>query len=410
MVLDLASGEETELAPPSRRHDRGARPGARTAGPSTRWSATAGSSMSGPSLSDGPGAAAAPPDPHAGRGPVARSDAGRQGALLSLPGERRARPAPAGADARGPRRRRPRARSVGGAGPGGPARRPRSPPRRSPVAEVAPARPYGLGRQELLPLISGSATTSGGAARGRPARRRRGRPPRLAGPRGALRLRRAGGRRPGRHLAGLAGGGRLPSLHGRRAAVRAARRPPGHGDGLDLDRRGIELWAGRDWRWSGAAPALRPDARSGSAIGPSARCRRAGAASGAGGTGSLAPGVLPARRGGPDGRRRMEPLGRQRPAVPRPRRHGPLPLLAAGRLRGRPRADRPLPPGRSREQRAVAGRPVRPDHRAGAPLRHPARQRARGAAGRAAARASCPRRSSWSATGCGARESRKATG
>ncbi len=122
-----------------------------------------------------------------------------------------------------------------------------------PAAEVAPPRPYGIGRQELLPVISGSTATSGGLVE--------------------IGLR--GGDVIGRLdwlILGALGSGGWPEGGALAATWRgwplevgfhlfAVDERPSEQDGeipdrtaaLDLDRRGLELWAGRDWRWSGSA-------------------------------------------------------------------------------------------------------------------------------------------------------------
>jgi hypothetical protein len=126
------------------------------------------------------------------------------------------------------------------------------PPAPFPVAEVAPSRPYGFGRQELLPLISGSATTSGGLTE--------------IGLRGGDVV----GRLDWLAFGALSGhgwpeGGALAAtwrgwpvevgFHLFTVDERPSEQSgslPETGAALDLDRRGLELWAGQDWRWSGA--------------------------------------------------------------------------------------------------------------------------------------------------------------
>jgi hypothetical protein len=119
-------------------------------------------------------------------------------------------------------------------------------------ADVAPGRPYGVGKQELLPLIGGSASSSGGVFE--------------LGVRGGdvlgrldwLALGAIGGR-------GWPEGGALAAtwkrwpvdlgfhlFHSSERPDDVARR----GGLLDLDRQGIELSASRDWRWSAAALSL----------------------------------------------------------------------------------------------------------------------------------------------------------
>jgi WD40 repeat protein len=122
-------------------------------------------------------------------------------------------------------------------------------------AEVAPGRPYGLGRQELFPLFGGSASSLGSAWE--------------------LGLR--GGDVVGRldWLAvgavaerGWAEGGALAAAwRGWPVDVgfhlfRAGERPTEQesvgrrGNQLDVDRQGLELWAARDWQWSGGGLAV----------------------------------------------------------------------------------------------------------------------------------------------------------
>jgi hypothetical protein len=133
-----------------------------------------------------------------------------------------------------------------------PAIRPPAPPAPAPlaVAEVQPSRPYGWGRQELFPLFSGSASSSGGVAE--------------------IGLR--GGDVVGRLdwlLLGALGakgwpeGGALAAtwrgwpvgvgahLFRSRETPSRERGAPARGALLDLDRQGVELAAGRDWQWSG---------------------------------------------------------------------------------------------------------------------------------------------------------------
>lgn len=116
------------------------------------------------------------------------------------------------------------------------------------AANVEPSRPYGLGRQELLPLISGSVTTSGSLTE--------------IGVRGGDVV----GRLDWLALGGLSGdgwpeGGALAATW-RGWPVEAGFHLFEVDDeiaALDVERRGLELWAGRGWRWSGAA--LRFDGR-----------------------------------------------------------------------------------------------------------------------------------------------------
>jgi hypothetical protein len=124
------------------------------------------------------------------------------------------------------------------------------PPQPYSRADVAPGRPYGLGRQELLPLIGGSISSTGGAWE--------------VGVRGGDVV----GRLDWLALGSIAergwpeGGALAGSWRGWPVAVgfhlfRSAERPAEEGDGarrgnlLDLDRQGVELSAFRDWRWSG---------------------------------------------------------------------------------------------------------------------------------------------------------------
>jgi hypothetical protein len=133
-----------------------------------------------------------------------------------------------------------------------PAVRPAEPEPPAPfaVAEVEPARPYGVGRQELLPLISGNVTTSGSLTE--------------VGLRGgdvvgrldwlALGALSSSGSPEGGALAAtwrgwpVEIGFHLFSVDERPSEQRGDRPDTA----TDLDRRGIELWAGRDWQWSGA--------------------------------------------------------------------------------------------------------------------------------------------------------------
>lgn len=122
-------------------------------------------------------------------------------------------------------------------------------------ADVAPGRPYGVGKQELLPLIGGSASSSGGVLE--------------LGVRGGdvlgrldwLALGAIGGR------GWPAGGALAATWRGWPVAVgfhlfHSSEHPTREDDVarrgglLDLDRQGIELSASRDWGWSGAALSL----------------------------------------------------------------------------------------------------------------------------------------------------------
>ncbi|HEY4564971.1 MAG TPA: hypothetical protein VIJ36_18440 [Thermoanaerobaculia bacterium] len=138
-----------------------------------------------------------------------------------------------------------------------PAVRPPAPERPAPFtrAEVAPGRPYGVGKQELLPLIGESASSTGGV----------------------LELGVRGGDVVGRLdwlvLGSLGvngwpqGGALAASWRGWPVEVgfhlfHSEERPTKEGDVarrgnlLDLDRQGIELSASRSWRWSGEALSL----------------------------------------------------------------------------------------------------------------------------------------------------------
>ncbi len=125
-----------------------------------------------------------------------------------------------------------------------PAVRPPTPEPPAPftTAEVAPPHPYGIGRQELLPLVSGTAATSGGVLE--------------IGLRGGDVL----GRLDWLALGALSGDG-WPQGGALAATWRGWPVEVGfhlfkvdqRTEALDLDRRGLELWAGRDWQWSGSA-------------------------------------------------------------------------------------------------------------------------------------------------------------
>lgn len=120
-------------------------------------------------------------------------------------------------------------------------------------AEVAASRPYRWGRQELFPLLGGSASSSGGV----------------------LELGLRGGDVVGRLdwlVLGSVGEGEWPEGGAVAAGWRgwpvevgahlfqSSERPSEEGGagpaGLDLDRRGIELSTLRDWQWSGGALSL----------------------------------------------------------------------------------------------------------------------------------------------------------
>ncbi|HSG38017.1 MAG TPA: hypothetical protein VLE27_00145, partial [Thermoanaerobaculia bacterium] len=138
-----------------------------------------------------------------------------------------------------------------------PAVRPPAPERPEAFAEAeAPAgRAYGLGRQELYPLIGGSASSLGSVAE--------------IGVRGGDVI----GRLDWLVLGSLAengwpaGGALAAAWRGWPVEVgfhlfRSEERPTREeevvrrGGLLDLDRQGIELWATRDWQWSGGAVAV----------------------------------------------------------------------------------------------------------------------------------------------------------
>jgi hypothetical protein len=132
-----------------------------------------------------------------------------------------------------------------------PAIRPPTPPAPAPltVAQVSPSRPYGVGHQELFPLLSGSATSSGGVAE--------------LGVRGGDVV----GRLDWLALGALGadgwpqGGALAATWRGWPVRVGAhlfqSRERPGDEkgapgpEGLDLDRQGIEVSASRDWQESG---------------------------------------------------------------------------------------------------------------------------------------------------------------
>lgn len=130
--------------------------------------------------------------------------------------------------------------------------RPSSPPAPAPltVAELSPSRLYGAGRQELFPLLSGSATSSGGVAE--------------IGVRGGDVV----GRLDWLALGALGadgwpqGGALAATWRGWPVEVGAhlfqSRERPSDEKGastqagIDLDRRGIEISAGRDWLGNGS--------------------------------------------------------------------------------------------------------------------------------------------------------------
>jgi hypothetical protein len=131
-----------------------------------------------------------------------------------------------------------------------PAVRPPAPERPAPFprAEVAPGRPYGLGKQELLPLIGWNASSTGGAfelgVRGGD----------VVGRLDWLALGSIGDRGWPEGGALAASWRRFPVTLGFHL-FRSEERPR-RGDLLDLDRQGIELSASRDWGWSGGALSL----------------------------------------------------------------------------------------------------------------------------------------------------------
>ncbi len=132
-----------------------------------------------------------------------------------------------------------------------PAIRPPSPPAPAPLAlaEVAPGRPYGVGRQELFPILSGSVSSAGGT--------------------GEIGLR--GGDVLGRldwlvlgalsHRGWPEGGALAATWRGWPVEVgfhafTSRERPSEERNAprdrlLDLDRQGLELAASRNWQWSG---------------------------------------------------------------------------------------------------------------------------------------------------------------
>ncbi len=138
-----------------------------------------------------------------------------------------------------------------------PAVRPPAPerPEAFAAAEAPPGRRYGLGRQELFPLLGGSASSLGGVVE--------------IGVRGGDVI----GRLDWLVLGSLAEKG-WPAGGAVAAAWRgwpveagfhlfsSEERPTREesvarrGNVLDLDRQGIELWAARDWQWSGGRAAV----------------------------------------------------------------------------------------------------------------------------------------------------------
>ncbi|HET7041095.1 MAG TPA: hypothetical protein VFI13_03715, partial [Gemmatimonadales bacterium] len=138
-----------------------------------------------------------------------------------------------------------------------PAVPPPTPERPAPFtrADVAPGRPYGIGKQELLPLIGESASSTGGVVE--------------LGVRGGDVV----GRLDWLALGSIGGGGwpeggalaaswrRFPvtlGFHLFRSTERPTREEDvaRRGNLLDLDRFGVELSASRDWGWSGGALSL----------------------------------------------------------------------------------------------------------------------------------------------------------
>jgi hypothetical protein len=124
------------------------------------------------------------------------------------------------------------------------------PPEPFAAAELKPEREYGIGRQELLPLLGGGATSSGSLLE--------------VGLRGGDVI----GRLDWLAIGSLSGswpeGGALAavwrgwpvdvgfhlfSVEERPSEQRGGL--PGAFSAFDADRQGIELWAERDWRWSG---------------------------------------------------------------------------------------------------------------------------------------------------------------
>ncbi len=138
-----------------------------------------------------------------------------------------------------------------------PAVPPPAPARQEPYtrAEVAPDRPYGLGRQELLPVLGTSATSGGGALE--------------LGVRGGDLLGRidwlalgsigVNGWPDGEALAGTWRGWPVEvglHLFNVKETPTATESVARRGNLLDLDRRGGELSAARDWKWSGGTLSL----------------------------------------------------------------------------------------------------------------------------------------------------------
>ena len=228
--------------------------------------------------------------------------------------------------------------------------RPPTPPPPAPLAlaNVSPGRPYGVGHQELFPLLSGSATSSGGVAE--------------IGVRGGDVV----GRLDWLLLGALGadgwpqGGALAATWRGWPFRVGAhlfqSRERPGDEkgapppEGLDLDRQGIELSAGRDWlegggRFSLAGRALwnrvdpfgdrTRDQEIASLTGAWAGYRRFGP------LWRFQPGLSAHyEAGNTDGSRRLVPLRRRGPTGNLPPERSPGPILAARRLAGRhPRFD-----------------------------------------------------------------------
>ena len=136
-----------------------------------------------------------------------------------------------------------------------PAVRPPEPEKTDPfsVAEVEPGRPYGRGRQELFPLLGGSASSSGAVwelgLRGGD----------VVGRLDWLVLGSIGekGWPEGGAVAGAWRGWPVEvGLHLFQSSERPSEDKDVSPSGLDLDRQGIELSALRDWRWSGGALSL----------------------------------------------------------------------------------------------------------------------------------------------------------
>lgn len=159
---------------------------------------------------------------------------------------------------------------MGEGGPGGevltdlaPAVRPPAPepPPSFAVADVPSGKPYGTGKQEILPLVSASASSAGsvtevGVRRGD-----------VIGRLDVLALASLGsdGWPSGGAIAGVWRGWPVEMgfhVYDVRENPSRQRGPQSFGSGLDLDRRGAELSASWDRRWSGARLILRTAALS----------------------------------------------------------------------------------------------------------------------------------------------------